>query len=280
MVQFGLFGGHTIALPETRELDLLARIVVETGGVAYRCPFVSICDAPDPGPIVAWLNELAQGDFDDLILLTGEGLSRLMTVAQRTGLEEPVRRALGQVRTISRGPKPARALRSLGLRPTLFSGEPTTDGVIATLASENLSGRRIGVQLYGEEPNDKLTRFLRDAGANIRTFAPYVYVPGPDAPLIELIDRMAAGSIAAIAFTSASQVHRLWELADRLSLQTTLGQGLGRTWVAAVGPLVAAALESKGAKVDVVPDRSFFMRPLVNDLAAFLGCQARPTARP
>ncbi len=63
MVQFGLLGGYTIALPETRELDLLARMVGEMGGVAYRCPFVSICDAPDPAPIVAWLNELTQGAF-------------------------------------------------------------------------------------------------------------------------------------------------------------------------------------------------------------------------
>src|SRR6266849_6717804 len=198
MPQLGLLGGHTIALPETRELDLLARLVAEKGGIAYRCPFVSICDAPDSAPIVAWLNDLAQGVLDDLILLTGEGLSRLMAVAQRAGLEEPVRSALGQVRTISRGPKPARALRALGLRAALFSVEPTTDGLIATLGRENLSGRRIGVQLYGEEPNDKLTRFLREAGADVRTVAPYVYVPGPDGPLVELINRMAAGTISSI----------------------------------------------------------------------------------
>ena len=35
---------------------------------------------------------------------------------------------------------------------------PTTEGIIASLRSENLKGRRVGLQLYGTEPNE------RDAG--------------------------------------------------------------------------------------------------------------------
>jgi uroporphyrinogen-III synthase len=274
--------GCTIALPETRELDLMARIIGELGGVAYRCPFVSICNAPDASPIVAWLRQLVAGEFDDLVLLTGEGVVRLVNhFARSAGIEEPVLEALRKVRTVSRGPKPARALRTLGLRASMVADMPTTEGVIATLTREDLKGRRVGVQLFGEEPNEMLIDFLLEQGARVFTVAPYVYVPSPDAPLLALMEKMAQGEISAIAFTSSSQVHRLWELADREGIRPLLERGLDRTWVAAVGPIVASTLEAKGARVDVVPQRSFFLRPMVNEMAAFLGggnCAPRSTS--
>ena len=52
---------------------------------------------------------------------------------------------------------------------------PTTEGIIARLSREVLSGRRIGVQLYGTEPNRPLQDFLQQAGALCLPVAPYVY---------------------------------------------------------------------------------------------------------
>jgi len=46
--------------------------------------------------------------------MTGEGLRRLRGFADRAGLEPSFRGALCQVRTITRGPKPAQALREIG----------------------------------------------------------------------------------------------------------------------------------------------------------------------
>src|SRR5947199_119681 len=80
-----------------------------------------------------------------------------------------------RVRRITRGPKPARALRELGLKPDLPAPTPTTAGVIAALGGLDLKGRRVGVQLYGTEPNTPLVEFLERAGATVRCVAPYVY---------------------------------------------------------------------------------------------------------
>ena len=66
--------GRTIALPETRELDRLAQLITEEGATTLRCPLIAIKDAPDPGPVEAWLRALAGGGMDDVIFLTGEGL--------------------------------------------------------------------------------------------------------------------------------------------------------------------------------------------------------------
>ncbi|HKQ71651.1 MAG TPA: uroporphyrinogen-III synthase [Polyangiaceae bacterium] len=272
--------GYTIALPESRELDLLARIVEDLGGSAYRCPFVSIADTPDAEPVVAWLRQLVSGAFDDILFSTGEGVARLVRFAEAAGMKEEVLAAFATVRTVCRGPKPVRALRMLGLRPVLVADQPTTDGVIAALSRAPLAGKRVGVQLFGEDPNEKLTAFLQSAGALVHTVAPYVYVPGPNEPLLELIAKMAEGATTAIAFTSSSQVHRLWDAATSERVVDELEVGIKRTWVAAVGPIVAATLEAKGARVDVVPERSFFMRPLVNDLANFLAVAHPPSRSP
>ncbi|MEE8290886.1 MAG: uroporphyrinogen-III synthase, partial [Candidatus Tectomicrobia bacterium] len=46
---------RTVAIPETRQLDLLAEMLEQRGAVVIRCPLVAILDAPDPEPIEAWL---------------------------------------------------------------------------------------------------------------------------------------------------------------------------------------------------------------------------------
>ena len=111
--------GRTIALPETRELDRLAQMLAEEGATTLRCPLIAIKDAPDQGPVEAWLRALAAGGMDDVIFLTGEGLRRLLAAAERIGLRAEVIAALARARKITRGPKPARALKEIGLSSDL-----------------------------------------------------------------------------------------------------------------------------------------------------------------
>src|SRR5215470_6441228 len=99
----GPLTGRTIALPETRELDRLARLLEDEGAATLRCPLVAILDAPDAAPVETWLRELVAGGFDDVIFLTGEGLRRLVAVAERMGIRAEVVAALGRARRITRG---------------------------------------------------------------------------------------------------------------------------------------------------------------------------------
>ncbi len=264
--------GRLIALPETRELDLFADMLERRGARTLRCPLVRILDAPEAAPIEAWLRRCIAGELDDLILLTGEGLRRLLGFAERAGLQAGFVQALAGLRKITRGPKPARALREIGLKPDLAASEPTTAGIIGDLQRLDLHGRRVGVQLYGSDPNHRLLDFLQAAGASTHPVAPYIYADAADdARVRELIDQLAAGTVDAIAFTSQPQVRRLLEVARAASLEAPLRRGLAQTTVAAVGPVVAQVLHEAGVRVDLVPADSFFLKPLVNALAARLG---------
>ncbi|HHM04400.1 MAG TPA: uroporphyrinogen-III synthase [Gammaproteobacteria bacterium] len=263
--------GRTIALPEKRELDLFARMLEERGATTLRCPLISIHDAPDAAPVNAWLERFNAGGMDDLILLTGEGLRRLLGFAERLGAKEAFVERLARVRTITRGPKPARELRKLGLKPALSATAPTTAGVIEALRQDDLRSRRIGVQCYGSDPNPALMTFLSEAGAQCDPVAPYVYASeAEDRQVIHLIEALGAGNIDVIAFTSGPQVKRVWQLAQEAGLQDALASGMARTRVAAVGPVVARALESRGVTVAMMPQSSFFMKPLVKAIVAAL----------
>ena len=80
--------GRTVALAEGRQLEDLARMLEAEGAAVVRCPLVGIRDAPDPAPVLAWLRELIAGRFGHVVLLTGEGLRRLLGFAERAGLRE------------------------------------------------------------------------------------------------------------------------------------------------------------------------------------------------
>jgi uroporphyrinogen-III synthase len=263
--------GRRIALLETREADRLAAMLRDEGADVVSCPAVAIVDPADPAPVMAWLDRFIAAPCDDLILLTGEGLYRLQGFAKRAGCEPEFVAALGKTRTINRGPKPARALRALGLQPQLRAEEPTTAGIIALLAGLDLRGRRVGVQLYPGAAERRLAEVIEQAGATADPVTPYDYAAeAADDAIVALIDALAAGTIDVVAFTSAPQVRRLFDVAAARGRADPLAAGLRRTRIAAIGPVVAEALQWHGLAPAIMPSGSYFMKPLVSAIVAAL----------
>ncbi|QNK02332.1 uroporphyrinogen-III synthase [Dyella telluris] len=271
----GPLGGRCIAVPESRELDVFAALLERRGASVLRCPLVDIRNAADPAPVLAWIREINAGTCDDLLVFTGEGLHRLLGAIDRhePGLRTPFVEQLAAMRIIARGPKPGRVLRELGLRPDVVVEPATTQGMIGYLQQLDLHGRRVGVQLYGTDPNTPLMDFLAAAGAIVRPVAPYRYADASDdAAVTTLMQRMTGGGIDAVAFTSLQQVERLFRLADRLGQRGAWQAALSQTVVAAVGPLVVESLARHGVAVQAVPEGSYYLKPLTQ---ALIGALAR-----
>lgn len=264
--------GRRIVVPESRELDLFAAMLERQGAVTVRCPLVAICDVEGAGAVEGWLGRLAAGAHDDLVLHTGEGVTRLIGHARRIGAEESVIEGMRRARKIIRGPKPARALRQIGLTAELVADEPTTDGLIATMSRLDLRGRTIGVQLY-PEPNEALVDFIGRVGGRADPVLPYRYASDEeDAKVADVLLEIASGRIDLIAFTSTPQVKRLQQVAKLLRIDLT--QALARTRIAAVGPVTAEAIQRIGARVTVTPELNFHLKPLVAAIVAELGVQS------
>jgi uroporphyrinogen-III synthase len=256
--------GKRVAIPESRQLGILAELFRNRGAEVLEIPLVAILDAPDPTPVLAWLDRFIQSPPDMLILLTGEGLKRLLELAERQGRSEAFVTVLSRVLKLCRGPKPERVLRTLGMQADVQATEATTAGIIASLSERDLKGKRVAVQLYGEEPNLALTEFLRGKGAVADTVAPYVYASKEDeTKVLQFIAALRAGAVDVVTFTSQPQYKRLQDVAKLHGLENELREGLQRTLIAAVGPLVAQQLSAAGLHVAVTPDKAYFMKPLV-----------------
>src|SRR5204862_394327 len=109
--------GYRILILETREEAQFSRLLSEQGADVLQCPMFTIHDAPDAAPIEAWIRRFIAKPCDDLVLMTGEGLRRLMKVARRIGMEQDFVTALGTARKFDRGHKPGRALRAIRQLP-------------------------------------------------------------------------------------------------------------------------------------------------------------------
>jgi uroporphyrinogen-III synthase len=271
--------GYRILILETREEAQFSRLLAERGADVLQCPMFTIQDAPDPAPIEAWIARFTDKPFDDLVLMTGEGLRRLMKVARRMDVAQAFIAAVGGARKFARGPKPGRALREIGLEPQITTEKPTSEGIAEMLSRVDLRGRRVGLQLYPDRDHGALIGAIEAQGAKVDTVLPYVYdAQAADTNIVTAIEEMAQGRVDAIALTSSGQVRRLIEVARAHRCEDRLREGLARTPIASVGPVVSDELKSHGLRTDIYPaNDAFFMKPLISAMAAALG-KAAPRA--
>lgn len=266
--------GRVIAVPESRSLDVFTNLLQRRGASVIQCPLVGIHNSPDTDAVLAWLRDFNHGACDDLILMTGEGLRRLLSIIDLHApeLREPFVQQLAKVRKITRGPKPNSELRKLGLERDINALAPTTEGVIETMAQLDLAGRTVGLQLYGTYENPPLLAALERQGAKVLSVAPYVYADDiEEQKVTDLISQIIAGQVDVIAFTSATQVKRLWSVANKQKQLEAMEAAFTNLSVTAVGPVVRDCLIDKGVKVDLMPEDSFFLKPLVKLLGDKLG---------
>ena len=265
--------GYRILILETREEAQFSRLLADQGADVLQCPMFTIHDAPDPAPVEAWIRRFIEKPCDDMVLMTGEGLRRLMKVVRRLGVEPDFVASLGKARKFSRGPKPGRALREIGLEPQVTTEKPTSEGMAELLSRADLRGHRLGLQLYPDRDHGALIGAINAQGAEVDAVLPYVYdAQAADANIVTAIDEMAQGRVDAIALTSSGQVRRLVEVAQAHGCEARLREGLARTPIASVGPVVSDELEAQGLRTVISPaNDAFFMKPLISAMAATLG---------
>jgi uroporphyrinogen-III synthase len=258
----GPLNGLNILVPESRELDLFAGMLEAQGAQTRRCPLVQILALEDPAPARAWIARLIAAPADDLVLLTGDGLRKLVDLSG--DYREAFLAALGCTHIVTRGPKPARALREVGLLEFTTAAAPTSQGVLETLAAHDLVGRRIAVQLYPGERTQWFVQALKERGALVDTVTPYRYATQTEsAEVAQVIRDLAADRIGMVAFTSTPQITRLFAVAAEFKLEHELRTALARIPIAAVGPVMEEALAGYGLKAGICPESSFHLKPMV-----------------
>lgn len=260
--------GKTVAILEHRYTREFAGLLERWGAKVESCPLTEEQPVEDREAVRGFVSSVIAGSFDTIIFLTGVGARFLIEEAARSGQDQAFVAAVRRTCVVGRGPKPAAALHRAGIQVDVTPTDPTSEGIVARLTSENMRGRRVGLQLYGV-PHPEMVASLEALGAEVVPIQVYRYGLASRPEQVRLfLDRTLSGEFAAVAFTSAVQVEALFAVAQEGDRAKALREGLGRVAVAAIGDVTRRALEAQGVEVRIIPSQSR-MAALAESIAAW-----------
>ena len=230
----------------------MAELIRRQGGIPFVAPSMRERPLEEDAGAFGFAERLFRGEFDMVILLTGVGTRQLNHLLAKRYPESAFADALRCVTVVARGPKPAAALREIGLTHALIAGEPNTwREVVAVTAGR--PERRIAVQEYGRS-NPDLVDALRSRGAEVTAVRVYGWdLPEDTGPLREAARKLAAQQFDAVLFTTSVQIAHLTQIAAEEGIETAALAGLRRAFVGSIGPTTTEALEEYGIQPHFEP---------------------------
>jgi uroporphyrinogen-III synthase len=283
--------GLTVAITSSRRAGELARIVENLGGRPYIAPTIGIeADLENPKEdVLKFLDHVIAGNVDYIVFMTGPGIFSLFSVATKLGLEDKLIHSLSNATIIARSIKPKMVLKKYGVEVNLIPEENTAQGVLRLLLAKGVVGKKIAILWHGDYP-DQLRETLYKArvltvieastyrysvdlkkdGASILESMGYDYVAPNERRVVQLIDKIIAGKINSITFTSPPSVHDLFKIAEVNNKSQELKSSLNaNVLVVAVGPSTKNAIEEHCITVHVMP-RIFKMGSMIKALDEYV----------
>jgi uroporphyrinogen-III synthase len=252
------FGGLRVLALESRRAREMAQLIEKNGGHPLVAPSTKEIPVGSHAEVLNFTSALLKGRFDVVIFLTGVGTRILSQEAQAVCSREEFVAALSRTSVIARGPKPAAALRELGVPITLTVPEPNTwREILQTLDQHSdlvpLKNRSVAVQEYGVSSTALLTG-LSERGSEVFPVRVYQWaLPEDVAPIEAAVRALVCHEIDVVLFTASVQLNHLLQVAERMNLQSEAIAALGQTVVGSIGPVTSGELRRHGIGVDVEP---------------------------
>ncbi len=245
--------GKRIAIAGDRRFEDIEKIIAKQGGVALSRPMMRSAPLDAPETTEAVLRLCDEG-CDWLILVTGMGTRAMVEVAEGLGRKDDLLKRMADAKIAARGYKTVKALKELGLKPLVEDDDGTTDGLRRRLEPYDFTGARVAFKLHGERVPE-LTEWLESRGATVSEIPLYRYQPPSDTEVRTLLDEIFSGELDAVAFTSNTQVHYLFAVAERFGQADALRSAFtGEVQAASVGHMTSAALREAGVTRIVQPE--------------------------
>jgi uroporphyrinogen-III synthase len=236
-----------VAILETRTGAHLAELVARRGGVPMLAPALEEVPDVDPQAVLSLLERWRVDPFKICIFQTGVGTRALFSATDAANLTTTLKELLAASMIVVRGPKPVGELNARGIRIDIRAASPfTTETVLTALAGIAVKDCSILVQRYGAT-NQPLAQALQARGATVHEIATYRWaLPANTQPLVELLDALRQGRVDAVVFTSAVQMHNLYQIAQKAGNAADLASHLNRSVVASIGPVCSRTLRDYG----------------------------------
>lgn len=249
------FRNLRVASFETRRATEMKRMLEQHEARVFMCPSVKEVPLESNEHLVQYANDLIAGKFDIVILLTGVGLQQLVEAVQNKVNLDKFLEAFDKATTICRGPKPVKAMKDLGLTPTYQVPQPNTWRELLEKIDEEILivGRNVAVQEYGVS-NDQLLQGLRDREAEVTSIPIYRWeLPDDLTPIEQCLERISAGQMDVLLFTSSPQVIHLMEVADQLLISEQISLAMESMVIGSIGPTTSQCLREAGLHIDFEP---------------------------
>ncbi len=246
--------GFTVGVTTARDHEELADLLQDSGARVVHAPAVRLVPLADDAGLLAATREILARPADAMVVTTGTGFRAWLETAGGWGLRGELAAHLDDVRILACGPGAGAAVRSAGMTEAWSPEHRGGEEVLRHLLEEDVRGRRIAVQLYGE-PTSHLAVSLRRAGAEVVEIPVYRWARTDDpTPLRRLVGQAVAGTVDAITFTDPSAIAATLAVAADDDLEEPLLNALRTQVVAACGgPAAAGVLEMRGVST-VHPD--------------------------
>ena len=267
------FGGRTVLSFESRRSAEIAALIEKNGGQAMVAPATREINAENSADVSRFASSLLAGKIDLVIFLTGVGTRGLARAVEAFCSREQFIAALSKVPVLARGPKPAAALKELGVPIAWNVPEPNTWREILQVLDANalsVKDRYVAVQEYGI-PSTGLLEGLKQRGADVLSVHVYDWaLPEDITPLRKAIQAVSEGRVDVVLFTAAIQAHHLLQVAEEMGERDSLIAALRKTRIASIGPVTSEALSEYGIRASLEPSHPK-MGFLVKEAAEYAG---------
>src|SRR5262245_1252098 len=175
-------------------------------------------------------------DVSWLVLTSANGVVAVFGALEQAGRDA---RALSSVRIAAIGPGTADALGLFGVRPDLVPERFVAESLLEAFPDPGAPGERV-LLARAEQARDVLPDGLAERGYTVEVLAVYRTVREDPAP--DVLERVRAGAVDAITFTSSSTVKNFCEVAGALPDP--------QPPVVSIGPVTSATARELGLRVD------------------------------
>ena len=244
--------GKQIVITRTREQasDLVVRLE-NLGAACLEFPTIRLAPPTNWEDLDRAIHSLAS--FDWILFTSPNGVEAFFNRLMGLGLDL---RDLKGPKIGAIGPATALALKEWKLRADLVPEKFQAEYILEALAPLGIAGKKVLIP-RAEQAREVLPEGLRGMGAQVVVAAAYQTLPD-DSEKIPLLEKLQAGTVHCLTFTSSSTVLNFLGLFDRQEILTRLKQVI----IACIGPITAQTARDNGLKVDIIPE-SFTIPALV-----------------
>jgi uroporphyrinogen-III synthase len=253
MMEKGL-SGKRVVICGSRKIEEISALIEKQGGVPLVRPMqgiVFLAETEVEPDVMKFVEEGA----DWVIFTTGMGLEALLNISAKLHVEERFLQRIREAKAAARGYKTLAALRKLAIQPIAVDEDGTTKGLVAALKNLSFSGKRVMLQLHGEQAPG-LTTFLEKQGAILQKLLPYQHIAPEETVVEQLCLELQSHQCDAVCFTTATQVRSLFDYARNQNIYKDIVKCFSEnTLAAAVGKVTAEALREEGVNKLLVPEK-------------------------